>query len=388
MFERDQIERARRYHRPLYLLLVVVQALELALFLFLAFGPGGGWLESAFSGVSWWLAAIAFPGAALIASSLLLTPLALWSRRHEQEWGFSTESLGGWIFDRIKGLSLTLVFGAVPLAGLVYAARVWPGGWRFLAAAGAALLVLLASFLSPLLIEPVFNRFQPLADEALASDLRALAERAGSPVREVLVADASRRTRKVNAYVSGIGGTRRLVLYDTLLEQAPPEEIRLVVAHELGHRRERHVLYTTLLEVGGAVVAVLFYSSLLDSSAVRKAAGIVAPGDPRATLFALALFSVLGAVGAPLFSSFSRAVERAADLASLELTADPGLFERTHKRLALANLVDLDPPSFFYLWRFTHPTPPERIEMARDWAALHRPPRSARPTGNGFHPRP
>src|SRR5204863_6874689 len=106
--------------------------------------------------------------------------------------------------------------------------------WPWAAAVGGALLALVVTFLAPVVLEPVFNRFRPLEGD-LAARLVALSERAEVPVREVLVADASRRTTKQNAYVSGGGHTRRVVLWDTLLE-APPEEIELVVAHELGHR--------------------------------------------------------------------------------------------------------------------------------------------------------
>src|SRR5205085_4164203 len=117
------------------------------------------------------------------------------------------------------------------------------------AAAAGATLVLVLSFVAPVVLEPLFNRFRPL-DGALADDLRRLAERARVPVRHVLVADASRRTRKANAYVSGIGRTRRVVLWDTLLDWQR-DELEVVVAHELGHRRMRHVVHGTLLAMGG-----------------------------------------------------------------------------------------------------------------------------------------
>jgi len=109
----------------------------------------------------------------------------------------------------------------------------------------------------------LFNRYSALREAALAGELRRLAERAGVPVRDVLVQDASRRTRKANAYVSGLARTRRVVVSDTLLEQASPAEVRLVVAHELGHRRDRHVLLGTLLAIVGAVTATVVVWALL-----------------------------------------------------------------------------------------------------------------------------
>src|SRR5207302_9942372 len=114
-------------------------------------------------------------------------------------------------------------------------------------------------------LEPVFNHFEPLEDEGLANELRAVAERAGVPVRDVLVADASRRTTKVNAYVSGIGATRRVVLFDTLLESADEGQLKLVVAHELGHRREQHIVKATVGAMAGAALWVVLLWALLGS---------------------------------------------------------------------------------------------------------------------------
>jgi STE24 endopeptidase len=213
----------------------------------------------------------------------------------------------------------------------------------------------------------LFNRFTPLADRALAGELRSLSEQAGVPVREVLVADASRRTRKENAYVSGLGRTRRVVLYDTLLAREEPRQVRLVVAHELGHRRMRHVLWATALAMAGMVAAVVVLWALLELDPVLSAVGAAGPGDPRVVPFVLFVGGVLGLVTMPLQSAVSRRWESAADRFSLKLTGDPVVFEESHRALALSNLSDLDPPRAVYVMSSSHPTPPERIEMARRW---------------------
>ena len=128
----------------------------------------------------------------------------------------------------------------------------FPSAWPVGAAVGAALLVLLLSFVAPVVLEPVFNKFRPLEDSELRAAVMRLAVDAGVPVREVLVADASKRTTKLNAYVSGLGATRRVVLYDTLVEKATTPEVLTVVAHELGHRRYRHVALGTALAMAGS----------------------------------------------------------------------------------------------------------------------------------------
>jgi STE24 endopeptidase len=233
--------------------------------------------------------------------------------------------------------------------------------------------VLVLSYIAPVILEPLFNRFRPLTDPELAASLRALAERAGVPVRRILVVDASRRTRKLNAYVSGLGRTRRIVLFDTLVADADPREARLIVAHELGHRRARHLAKATLLAMTGAAAFVIVAWALLRWPALRQSIGASGPADPRVMPFLLFLSSALGLLGSPLAAALSRRWERQADAFSLEVTGHLETFESTHRRLALSNLADLDPPRLVYLAWSSHPTPVERISAARALRLPHIP---------------
>jgi STE24 endopeptidase len=369
LFGPYEVERARRYHRPLYLALVLDLTLGLAALSVLAFTRAGSGLQAIVDGLPWWGRALAFPPLVLGVMTLVRLPLSFW-RGHvwEGHWGFSTQTAWSWLVDRAKGFAVGAVLSALAVLVFVALARALPGVWPAIAAPGAALLVLALAFAGPIAFEPLFNRFRPLGDAGLASELRALAERAGVPVRAVLVADASRRTRKENAYVSGLGATRRLVLFDNLLADGVPGQIRLVVAHELGHRRARHVARATLLAMAGAAAAVFALWGLLSWPALLEAIGTSGPGDQRATPFLFLLGGVLELVALPLGSALSRRWEREADRFSLELTRDPEAFEATHRRLARANLADLDPPRAVYALLFSHPTPPERITAARAWA--------------------
>jgi STE24 endopeptidase len=358
-FSDAEVERARRYHRPLYAALVVDAGLGFAVLAALAYSRAGDWLYEPLEPWPWPLRTVAYAALVVAVPGLLRLPLAFWRGYvYERRWGFSTQTLRAWIADRAKGLALAVVLTALPVLALVAVARALPRAWPLVAAPGAALFVLVLGLLAPLVLEPVFNRFAPLDDEELATELRALAARAGVPIRDVLVADASRRTRKANAYVSGLGRTRRVVLYDTLLAQTDRGQVRLVVAHELGHRRARHVAKSTVLAMAGAVAAVLVYWAVADE-----------PGDPRSTPFLLLVASVLELVAMPFLSAISRRWEREADRFSLELTGDRAAFERAHRVLATANLSDLDPPRALYLLLFSHPTPPERLAGAERWAA-------------------
>jgi STE24 endopeptidase len=344
-FTPEEVERARRYHRPLYIAAVARLVLVVGVYAVLAGGE--------ISGLGWAPDAALWAAIVTIAVTLICLPLDFWSGYvRERRWGLSTQSLRGWLTDRAKGTAVGVVLAAGAWTALIELVRALPSWWPLAAAGGAALAVLVLSLLAPLLLEPLFNRFRPLPDAELADALRRLADEAGVPIQSVLVADASRRTVKSNAYVSGLGPTRRLVVWDTLLRTASERELKLVVAHELAHRRERHVLKGTLLGMAGAIAAVLVLWAVLGSPQ---------PGDyPVAAL----LVTALELAARPFGSALSRRWERTADRFSLELTGDREAYVQAHLALARTNIADLDPPPVAYLILFTHPTPPERLALA------------------------
>jgi STE24 endopeptidase len=356
-FSHDDAERAARYHRPRYVALCVDLVLSVAVLVVLQLAWLGPWHLVA--GLGWAGGAAAYAGIVTVIGALVHAPISFWRGfLQERHWGFSTQTAAGWLVDQLKGEAVGLLLLAALWTGLVGLARWLPSAWPAAAAAALALGVGFLSFVAPVVLEPIFNRFRPLADERLAAELRALAERAGVPVRDVLVADASRRTTKVNAYVSGLGKTRRVVLYDTLLESADEGELKLVVAHELGHRRERHIVKATAGSMAGAALWVVVLWALLGSR-------ISSPRElPLVLLISLGLRLLAAAPAAALFRHW----ERIADRFSLELTHDLPSFERTHLQLARKNLGDLAPPRLAYLLLFSHPTAPERLALGRAWA--------------------
>ncbi len=366
IFDSEQVERARRYHRPAYLARVISIALGLLVLGLLSFGGLGDWLFELVDGLAWWGETIAFSALVALLGSLAATPIAFWrGYLHERRWGFSTQTLRSWVSDRAKGVAIGVALTVIPMFGLIASVHLFPSWWPLVAALGGAAIVFVVTFLAPVLLEPVFNRFAPLQDDVLAGDLRRLADRAGVPVRDVLVADASRRTTKHNAYVSGIGKTRRVVLWDTLLDRGEPSEVRLVVAHELGHRRFRHVAIGTAIAMAGTALFVLGLWVLFQWDELLAAIGADGPGDPRVIPFVLFAGTVAELALRPFALALSRRWERDADRFSLELTGDAEAYEATHRNLALSNLGDLDPPKAAYLFFFSHPTAPERLAAAR-----------------------
>jgi STE24 endopeptidase len=344
------VSRARRYHRALYWAGAASLGIDAAALALFAWTRVGDVLDP--SSLPWWARTLAYSAVVVVVIGLVQTPLALWSGLlRERRWGFSTQRLLDWAVDHAKAVSVNTVLTALLLLGLVALGRALPGWWVVPAAAAAALAVLLLSFLAPVVLEPLFNRYAPLADDALARQLRGLAERAGVPIREVLVQDMSRRTRKANAYVSGLGKTRRIVVADTLLEQATPAEVQVVVAHELGHQRQQHVLLGTLLSMAAISTATVTVWALLGTTIT----------NPHRLPLVLLIGLALTLLSLPALTALSRRWERVADRHSLHLTADAAAYEQAFRRLARTNLTDLDPPRLIYLFLSTHPTPAERL---------------------------
>ncbi len=316
-----------------------------------------------------WIARALLGGLVVVfLASLVTLPFSAWRQAIMRRYGLSTQGWGGWSVDLLKGAAVSAVLGGVALLGFYAITRYAPRWWWAWGAAGAALLVVLLSFIFPVLVEPVFNKFTPMPDGPLRTSLMQLAAKDGVPVKDVLVADASRRTRAVNAYVSGFGATRRIVVYDTLLEQATPAEVESVVAHELGHAKDGDVVTGTLLGAIGAAAAVIIVYLLGSWTGLLKLAGVDSIGEPRAIALLLAIATIAGLLSSPAQALVSRRIEARADAHALALTDDPTTFEAMQARLSAVNLADPDPNRVEY-WLFaSHPSTVERIAAARAYA--------------------
>ncbi|NYH42474.1 STE24 endopeptidase [Micromonospora jinlongensis] len=316
-----------------------------------------------------WAAQAVLGGLAVVLVADLVTlPFAAWRQSVLTRYGLSTNGWSGWAVDLLKSYAVSAVIGAVALFGFYAVIRLAPRWWWAFGAGGAALLVVLLSFVLPVLVEPVFNRFTPMEQGQLRTELMSMAARDGVPVRDVLVADASRRTKAVNAYVSGLGPTRRVVVYDTLLTEATPAEVTAVVAHELGHAKDSDVAAGTLTGALGAAAAVVALYLLGSWGPLLRLAGVDSVAQPSAFPLLLALVTVAGLIAAPVQALMSRRVEARADAHALALTRDPEAFESMQRRLGSVNLGDPDPPRWEYLYSASHPSTVERIAAARAYA--------------------
>ena len=320
----------------------------------------------------WWVRIVLVVAALTVIGRVVTLPFAIALQRLRLDEGLATSSWSTWTADLVKGELISIVMTSLALVAVLGCARVWPRLWPAIAGVGGAALVVAGSFVYPLVIEPVFNDFHSLPDGELRTDVLALAKAEGVQVDDVLVADASRRTTTLNAYVSGIGATRRVVLYDNLVDGSPHDEALSVVAHELGHARDGDVVTGTALGAAGAMVGVGLLALLLPT-ARRKgardghcatsstAAGLGAGVVPRV----LALAAIATLASAPIQNAVSRQLETRADVTALQTTKDPQAFAALQRRLALRSHADPTPPAWSQWWFGSHPTVLERIALAR-----------------------
>lgn len=316
-----------------------------------------------------WGTQVAIGTVAITAIGRLITlPWSVVIEIARRNHGLSTRTWASFTSDVLIATGVTAATSVVVLLVVVALARWSPRRWWLWGLGTVAGLVAVGSFLYPVVVEPLFNRFDPLPAGPLRAELLALADRAGVPVEDILVSDASRRTTGANAYVSGLASTRRIVLTDTLLRQASTAEIEVVVAHELGHVQEDDVARGTLLGMVGGAAAVCVLALVVTARPVLTRAGASGPADPRVAPLLLFLVAVGTFVAAPAVNGGTRYVEARADLRALETTGDPDAFICSFKRLGRSNLGDLEPHPVSE-WLFAdHPSEPERIAFARAWA--------------------
>jgi STE24 endopeptidase len=294
-----------------------------------------------------------------VAVGLATLPVGAVARERAKDVGLVTQGWLGWVGDIAKSQAIGAVIagggGALLMVGMRrLGGRWWIGGAVVVVAFGVAI-----TYASPVVLDPLFNKFTPLPAGHTRSDVLELARRAGVDVGQVYEIDASRRTTAANAYVTGLGHTKRVVLYDNLLKDFTPAEVRLVVAHELGHVHHhdvpRGLLYLAIVAPFGMFAVARLGERLAGAEAVG------APAAVPAVLLAVALVAPVVTV---ISNQLSRQVERSADAFALELTHEPQTEIAFQRRIAIKNVADPDPPGWVAFLLGTHPTTIQRIGQA------------------------
>lgn len=364
VFSAEEIRRAEDYARTARLLGWSSLGVSLAVACALGFtGRGGRLLGS--RRLPWVVTVVGLVSVVLLIGRLATLPFSLAVRDQRLDEGLTKQSLSGWVTDQALSLGVAVVLSSIGLVVLVGCARRWPVWWPAVAATLSAGLVVVGSFLYPVVLEPIFNDFASMPDGPLREEILALADEEGVAVDDVLVADASRRTTTLNAYVSGFGDTRRVVVYDNLVADLPDEQVLSVIGHELAHARHDDVVVGTALGAVGSVFGVGLLALVVGHGGVRRRAGVAGLHDPRAVALVLALTALGTLAAAPVENVISRRVEARADVDALKATGDPVAFAEVQRRLAIRSLADPTPPPLAQFWFGSHPTVLERVALAR-----------------------
>jgi STE24 endopeptidase len=300
--------------------------------------------------------------AVVLALWLAVLPFAAVAHRRRRAFGLSEQGWDGWLRDQAVSLGVRAALVGIGVAGAVWLAARLGGRWWLAGAPALAVIAVVVVLAQPLVLDPLFNRFEPLPDRALAAEIEGLAARMGVDVEDVLVADASRRTTTANAYVAGIGPTKRVVLYDTLLDgRFDRGEILSVSAHELAHVERSH------LWKGLAWFALFALPGVFLLARMTERFGGLA--DPRLVPLGLAFAFAWILVTEPLANAVSRRYEREADWLALQATGDPDSAAGLTRRFVVTSLSDPEPPAWVRYWLSTHPPALERIALAEAFRA-------------------
>ena len=326
---------------------------------------------SASSGTSVWAIA-GFLFVTGIALSILALPFAWYAQfKLEERFGFNTMTMKTWVLDRVKGFLLVLLLG-YPLLALVLKLIEWTGAnWWLWAAAVVIAFQLLLLLIAPAIIMPLFNKFTPLPEGTLRERLFALAQRTDFPTRSIDVMDGSKRSRHSNAFFTGLGRFRKIVLFDTLIAQLTEPELESVLAHEIGHYKKRHVIKLLGVSVGGVLVAFAAIAWLASQQWFYRAfgfqyqAGFAAANVVPAMLVFALLAGTISFWISPVAHIWSRRFEYQADEFARATMGEAQSLIRALRKLSEKNLSNLTPHPLYSSFYYSHPTLLERERALR-----------------------
>jgi len=304
----------------------------------------------------------------LVISKALSIGLDYYGFRLERQYKLSTQRFRAWAWDEVKGFLVGLVLGSVVVELLYFTIRQWPQDWWILAWLLFMVLFIVLAQLAPVVLFPIFYKFEPLENEDLRRRLVMLSQRAGTRVRGIYRWRLSEKSRKANAALTGLGPTRRIILADTLLDNYTPDEIEAVLAHELGHHVHRHILKSILVQAVITFVGFWAANAILHYAVDRQLFEFVQISD-FADLPLLALVSVtLSLLLMPVLNAYSRFNERQADRYAFESIASVEPFISSMNKLAEQNLAERAPSKWVEWFFHSHPSISRRLAAAEQWS--------------------
>ncbi len=374
----ERQKKAREYARIRHRLILVDLAIAAAGVLIVLLSGLGTWLRNILHPLGWQPIAGWFPWQVLVYFLILMVsyqvisaPLTYYSGFVlPHRYGISTQSLKGWLLDLFKGMGLGLVFEVfvVELVYVLLASQ--PQTWWLWVALSLLFFSVVMANLAPILILPLFYKFSPLPEGELTQRLLALAERAKTKVRGVFTMQLSDKTTAANAALMGLGNTRRIVLGDTMLDRYTPDEIEVVLAHELGHH-VHHDIWKLIVSQSVLTLGGLYLINLVLHWAVNTQHYYLGLADAATIPLLLLLAAAFGLIVMPIGNAYSRAIEYQADEYALQATRMVEPFKSAMTRLANQNLAEIEPSPLIEFLLHDHPSIGKRLKHASEFAAHH-----------------
>ena len=368
-------DRMQAYSHGNYILFVVNVVWSIGLLLLIVMTGFGGWMQRL---IERWTQApnrkvLGYVVLYTIAVFICTFPLSAYSGFfREKKYGFATQTLPEWLGDRGKGLVISVILQALFYMILYMAIRRLGRTWWIAGTAIGIAFVILIVAVAPVFIAPLFNTFEPMKDETLRDEILAMARSQDIPAEEVFEVDASRQSTHNNAYVTGLFGTQRIVLYDTMLKNFAHREIKFIMAHEMGHYVLNHI-WKTIAFLALIILAGFFIVDRVARRVIegRPSFGIRAFSEPASLPLILLVFNIFILLTSPILNSVSRIHEQQADLFGLEMTGDPVAAASSFIRFGQEDLGEYNVHPVIETLLYSHPSLGNRIRYAQEYAAAH-----------------
>jgi len=368
-YDRDKYLRSLAYHREQAVFSFLTSAVSFIVLLLMLLAGGFGWVDHMLRLfiINDIVVALVFFGVLMIASDILTLPFQLYGTFViEEKYGFNKTTLKTFIADKLKGYLLSAVVGGVLLTVLIVLVNyLGESFWVWFALIACALILFMNMFYTSLIL-PLYNKLTPLPDGELKDAIQAYARQVDFPLDNIFVIDGSKRSAKANAFFSGMGRKKKIVLYDTLIEQHSVSELVAVLAHEVGHFKKKHIVWSYIASVFQITFMLFVLSRIIGTEAVSIALGGRYWGIHLNLVAFAILFSPISGIAGLLMSIFSRKNEFEADAYARQTYAAAPLMDAL-KKLSVDNLSNLYPHPLYVFFHYSHPPLLERL------AALERP---------------
>ncbi len=364
-YSEEEIKKSDEYNKPLRRVSRIVKVIDFVVVLAIIGFHVVPWLLDRLNIDNWVIGVLVAMAVLTLADQITSIPVSRWRQmNYDKRWGFSTQTNKQWWTDLLKAIPLGVVIGSavlLPLWWLIRTTELW---W-FWGGLVLALLAVVFTTLFPVLIAPIFNKYTPLEDGPLRDAVFETARRVEADISDVLVEDSSKRDSRGNAYVAGMGKTRRVVIYDTMLGESH-DKLVSVVAHELGHWKLRHLVVRVPMVAVVGFLSFIVLKFVMEAEVVQDFAGVESIGDPAfLPVFNLA-FGLISTLTGLISSWLSRVLERQADLFSMEALGDGKSLADAFAMMSRKYLMDVT-PTWWDRLKHSHPPFAERMAMCTDW---------------------